>query len=133
MDEGLDRIDFCPCVELAGRCCAVRNPVSRRNPSKRQEYVSWRGSGEFHNALLGFMEVEGVIKEKVWVGFHVQDVKIVDGFQFLDVFLLRGALESHGEEQDVVVYWWLREGAEDVQGSLLGFMEFRAVMYRWYM
>ena len=103
---------------------AVRNPVSRRNPSKRQEYVSWRGSGEFHNALLGFMEVEGVIKEKVWV---------VDGFQFLDVFLLRGALESHGEKQDVVVYWWLREGAEDVQGSLLGFMEFRAVMYRWYM
>ena len=42
-----------------------------------QENLSCRGSGgrEFHGNLLGFMEVEAVIKEKVWVGFHVQNLQ----------------------------------------------------------
>ena len=47
---------------------------------------------------------------------------MVDVLQFLNV-LLNSKFESHGEEQDGAVNWWLRVGVGDVHGSQSGFME----------
>ena len=44
-------------------------------------------------------------------------------FPVFYVYLLKGALERHGEKQDGVVNWWLRAGVEDDLGDLLGFIE----------
>lgn len=43
------------------------------------------------------------------------------------VVLLNIVLESHIEEKDIDVTWWLEVGFEDVHGGLLGFMEVGAL------
>ena len=69
------------------------------------EVVDWwlrAGVEEVHGGLIGGIEV-GVVEEEFQFLCHVVGVHFVNGFHFMDVVPLNGALELGGEEQDGVV------------------------------
>ena len=76
-----------------------------RRVEDQVEVVDWwlkAGVEEVHGGLIGGIEV-GVVEEEFKFLCHEVGVHFVNGFQFMDVVPLNGALELGGEEQDGVV------------------------------